>query len=144
MSVEALIANNLRIAREDLAGARLLAKAGNRNAAYLAEQAAEKIIRAVLTSEGIHGGIGHALSQMVALLPDENALKSQLALLAPLAAYATTYRYPTSSRVPKAPAERDLAPHFENLERVLAQASQRFGVDFDAPGTAARSPAPPR
>jgi hypothetical protein len=33
MSVEKLIANNLRIAREDLEGARLLAKHGDRNAA---------------------------------------------------------------------------------------------------------------
>lgn len=35
MSADRVIANNLRIAREDLEGARLLAKAGNRNAAYL-------------------------------------------------------------------------------------------------------------
>lgn len=97
MSVERLIANNLRIAREDLEGARLLAKHGNRNAAYLSEQAAEKIIRAVLTSEGTHGGIGHALGQMVNAIPDANPLKSQLALLTPLAAYAKAYRYPTSS-----------------------------------------------
>ena len=69
MSTERVIATNLRIAPEDLAGARLLAAANNRNAAYLAEQCAEKIIRAVLTSEGIHGGIGHALTQMVESLP---------------------------------------------------------------------------
>ena len=69
MSVERLIANNLRIAREDLEGARLLAKHGNRNAAYLCEQAAEKIIRAVLTSEGTHGGIGHALGRWSTRFP---------------------------------------------------------------------------
>ncbi|WP_346660328.1 nucleotidyltransferase domain-containing protein [Nannocystis pusilla] len=40
---------------EDLAGARLLAAANNRNAIYLCEQAAEKIIKAVLTSERLHG-----------------------------------------------------------------------------------------
>lgn len=51
LSAEFLIANLLRVANEDLAGARLLASAGNRNAVYLCEQAAEKIIRAVLTSE---------------------------------------------------------------------------------------------
>lgn len=100
MSIERVIANNLRIAAEDLAGARLLATAGNRNAAYLAEQCAEKIIRAVLTSEGIHAGIGHALTQMVESVPDANPLKRHLAELTPLAAYATAYRYPTSVRVP--------------------------------------------
>ena len=47
MSVELLIANLLRIASEDLEGARLLAASNNRNAVYLCEQAAEKVIRAV-------------------------------------------------------------------------------------------------
>jgi hypothetical protein len=42
MSAELLIANLLRVAHEDLAGARLLASADNRNAVYLCEQAAEK------------------------------------------------------------------------------------------------------
>ncbi|MEW5739803.1 MAG: HEPN domain-containing protein [Myxococcota bacterium] len=144
MSVERLIANNLRVAREDLAGARLLAAAGNRNAAYLCEQAAEKIIRAVLTSEGIHGGIGHALTQMVDAIPNVNPVKAQLATLTPLAAYATTYRYPTSSRVPPAPAARDLEIHFQHLDEVLAEVSKRFGVDLDSAGSVARSPEPIR
>ena len=144
MSVERLIANNLRIAREDLAGARLLASAGNRNAAYLCEQAAEKVIRAVLTSEGIHGGIGHALSQMIALLPDANPIKAQLALLSPLAAYATTYRYPTSARVPAAPAAHELAEHLQRLDAVLTEVSRRFAVDLDQVGTPAGRPQPIR
>ena len=59
------------------------------------EQAAEKIIRAILTSEGKHGGIKHALDDFVAMLPEENPIKPQLQLLTPLAAYATSYRYPT-------------------------------------------------
>ncbi len=45
---------------------------GNRNAIYLCEQAAEKIIRAVLTSEKIHAGVRHQLDEMVNLLPDAN------------------------------------------------------------------------
>lgn len=43
MSAERLIANLLRVAREDLEAARLLASASNRNAIYLCEQSAEKI-----------------------------------------------------------------------------------------------------
>jgi HEPN domain-containing protein len=50
VSAGRVIANLLRIAHEDLEGARLLNARGNRNAIYLCEQAAEKIIRAVLTS----------------------------------------------------------------------------------------------
>lgn len=39
MSAEVLIASYLRIANEDLAGARQLATTGNRNAMYLCSQA---------------------------------------------------------------------------------------------------------
>lgn len=144
MSADRVIANNLRIAREDLEGARLLAKAGNRNAAYLCEQSAEKIIRAVLTSEGLHAGVGHALGQMVAQLPSENTFKSELAQLAPLAAFATTYRYPTSSRVPTPPGETELHAHLDLVERLLSRASQQFGVDFTAAASPASRPQPPR
>lgn len=56
MSADLVIAAYVRIAKQDLEGARLLSRAGNRNAPYLCEQAAEKLIRSVLTSEGIHGG----------------------------------------------------------------------------------------
>lgn len=49
MSAE-VIAGMLRIASQDLDGARLLNHAGNRNAAYLCEQAAEKVITAVLAA----------------------------------------------------------------------------------------------
>lgn len=45
MIADLVIANLLRIAREDLDGASVLLPRGNRNAAYLCEQAAEKIIR---------------------------------------------------------------------------------------------------
>jgi HEPN domain-containing protein len=72
VSAERVIANLLRIAREDLEGARMLNARGNRNAIYLCEQAAEKIIRAVLTSEKIHAGVRHQLDEMVNLLPDAN------------------------------------------------------------------------
>lgn len=68
MSAEALIASYLRIANEDLAGARQLAATGNRNAMYLCSQAAEKVIRAVLTSEGKNAGIKHQLDELVDMI----------------------------------------------------------------------------
>lgn len=96
MSAELLIANLLRVAAEDLEGARLLASKNNRNAIYLCEQAAEKLIRAVVTSEGVRAGIKHDLSQMVDLVPEANPLRPALRSIEHLAAYATAYRYPTS------------------------------------------------
>jgi len=69
-------------------GARLLAGPGNRNAIYLCEQAAEKVIRAVLTSEATHAGIEHQLQEMVDLVPDANPLKALLRDIEYLTAYA--------------------------------------------------------
>jgi HEPN domain-containing protein len=78
MSADIVIANFLRIAREDLDGAKTLASSNNRNAVYLCEQAAEKVIRAVLTSEGKHAGIKHLLDEMVDMVPDVNPIKARL------------------------------------------------------------------
>ena len=78
MSTEAQIASLLRIASEDSKAARLLAAGGNRNAVYHCSQAAEKVIRAVLTSEHVHAGIKHLLMEMVDQVPDVNPLKPAL------------------------------------------------------------------
>ena len=51
MSAERVIANTLRLAQADLDAAGLLHAGNNRYAVYHCEQAAEKIIKAVLTSE---------------------------------------------------------------------------------------------
>ena len=80
MSAELLIANLLRVAKEDLDGARILSAQGNRNAIYLCEQAAEKIIRAVLSSEGTHAGVKHFLNDMVDQVPDESVRNVEAAL----------------------------------------------------------------
>ena len=145
MSAELLIANMLRVANEDLAGARLLAAAGNRNAIYLLEQAAEKIIRAVMTSEGIHAGIGHDLTEIVDRVPDANPLKPSLRLVEHLAAYATAYRYPTpSARIKAAPPAGQVVSDAAAVEKLLLEAASRFGVDLASVGTPARSATPIR
>ena len=58
----------------------------------LCEQAAEKVIRAVVTSEGQHAGIKHVLAEMVDSIPDENPLKPHLRKIEHLSQYATAYR----------------------------------------------------
>lgn len=78
--------------------------AGSRNAAYLCEQAAEKVTKALLTSEGIHAErpISHRLDLLIDLLPDENPFKATLRPLELLTAYATAFRYPTpGGRIPR-------------------------------------------
>jgi HEPN domain-containing protein len=140
-----VIANTLRIAREDLDGAVALAKLGNRNAAYLCEQAAEKVIRAVLTSENKHAGIRHQLDAMVDLVPDENPLKPALREIEELAAYATTFRYPTpAGRIPGAPSKDELKELLAKVEAVLSESALRFGVELRLQGTPASRPQPIR
>src|SRR5437016_2211701 len=108
MSAERLIASLLRVARDDLEAARLLAKARNRNAIYMCEQSAEKVIRAVLTSEGQSGGREHRLDMMVDQIPDANPLKPMLRAVEHLAAFATTFRYPTpTGRIQDTPGDKE-------------------------------------
>ena len=72
MSAERVIANTLRLAQADLEAAKLLHAGKNRYAIYHCEQAAEKVIKAVLTSEGVHANIKHLLDEMVKQVPDAN------------------------------------------------------------------------
>jgi len=133
MSAEKVIASYLRVAAEDLRGARLLAQDGNRNAIYLCSQAAEKIIRAVLTSEDKHGGIGHNLDIMVDMIPDENPIKSLLREIESLGDYATTFRYPTvAGRVKSTPKGEEFEHMAVHVEKVLNEAVARFGVNLDS------------
>jgi HEPN domain-containing protein len=142
LSSELLVANLLRVAKEDLDGARLLGTANNRNAVSLCEQAAEKIIRAVLTTEGKHAGIKHLLNEMVDLVPDESPLKPYLRSMEHLAAYATAYRYPTAAgRIKQTPPSSDFTIDLQKVEAALLRAAAQFGVDLakrDAPATNAR------
>ena len=135
MSAEKVIASYLRVAAEDLRGARLLAKDENRNAIYLCSQAAEKVIRAVLTSEDKHGGIGHNLDIMVDMIPDENPIKPLLREIESLGNYATTFRYPTvSGRVKSSPKGEEFARMAAHVEKALNEAIARFDVDLASDG----------
>jgi HEPN domain-containing protein len=133
MSAE-VIAAMLRIASQDLDGARLLNQAGNRNAAYLCEQAAEKVIRAVLTSEGIQAGIRHELPDMVDKIPDANPVKPALRAIEHLAAYATAFRYPSPrGRVRSPPIAAELDADIAKISAALSIVVARFRVDLSKP-----------
>lgn len=145
MSAELLIANLLRVAKDDLEGARLLSSQANRNAICLCAQSAEKIIRAVLTSEGKHGGIKHDLRAMVDLIPQENPLKPALRAVEQLSAYATSYRYPTAAgRILAPPSLETFNENCAKVESALREAVVRFKVDFSKPDSPAGSGAPIR
>jgi HEPN domain-containing protein len=131
MSAKRLIDNLLRVAKQDLDDSVVLAARNSRNAAYLCEQAAEKIIRAVLTSENKNAGIGHQLDAMVGLVSESNPLKPALRRIEELAAYATAYRYPTSAgRIPEPPTGKKLEQLIHDVRQALEQAAALFEVDL--------------
>ena len=145
MSAEALIASLLRIAHEDLAGARQLATTGNRNAMYLCSQAAEKVIRAVLTSENKNAGIKHQLDELVDMIPDENPLKPRLRAIQDLTDYATSYRYPSpKGRIKAAPDKAGFDREADAVQAALDEAVASFGVELHRPDLPAKSARPPR
>jgi len=143
MSVSLVIANFLRVAHQDLEGARALAKASNnRNGVYLCEQAAEKVIRAVLTSEGKHAGISHHLDTLVDLIPDENPIKPLLRRVEHLAAFATAYRYPSpTGKIKPEPPAAELATNIGDVQSALDLAVTRFAVDLARANAPAGNPA---
>ncbi len=145
MSAQKVIASYLRVAFEDLQGARLLFQAKNRNAIYLCSQAAEKVIRAVLTSEDKHGGIRHKLDMMVDMVPDDNPIKPLLREIEPLGNYATTFRYPTVvGRIKSAPGAEEFSRLADNVEQALNEACSSFDVDLTAENTPAGNAEPIR
>ncbi len=131
MNTEKVIAGFLRVAAEDLQGARALAKIPNRNAIYLCSQAAEKVIRAVLTSEGIHAGISHQLDRMVESVPDDNPVKQMLREIQGLGIYATSYRYPTTvGRIKQAPNNAEFEDYADKVETAMQEVAKRLDVDM--------------
>lgn len=148
LSAELHIANALRLAREDLEAARLLSAADNRNDAYHAQQAAEKMLLALLTSEGIRAERrdSHRIDILRDLLPEANPFKAHFAPLTFLTVFATTYRYPKDAgRIPARAERAKLDAAFTALEAILAQLVAHFGVELRASDRlpAARSE-PPR
>jgi HEPN domain-containing protein len=145
VSAERVIGALLLIARDDLEAAEVLQAAANRNAAYHLEQAAEKIIKAILTSEGQHAGIGHQLDAMVRALPDEHPMKKSLGDLVELQAFATTFRYgtPVGRVQPPLPAT-DYARLSGQVRAALGAVLSGFDVDLVAKEPRARRPRPLR
>lgn len=136
MSAELHIANTLRLAHEDLEAAQMLAAAKNRNDAYHAQQAAEKILIALLTSEDIKAERrdSHRLDVLRDLLPNDNAFKGRFSSLTFLTAYATTYRYPKDAgRLPARARKDELDAARQSLKTILDDVARHFGVNLTAP-----------
>jgi HEPN domain-containing protein len=123
MSVPRRISAFLDLASQDVEAARTLASTNNRYAAYHCQQAAEKLIKAVLLHRGIESGTEHRLDVLVDALPDEDPWKPRLRPLDAYLPYATTYRYPTpGGRIVAAPDMARVAVDANAMEALIKEA----------------------
>jgi HEPN domain-containing protein len=127
VSVDRRLAAFLQIAGEELGAARSLAGVFPRQAAYLAQQAIEKVARAVLAHEGIPFGTSHNIGQMAAALPPDHPWRPKLAAFDHLSPAATSYRYPSpGGRLAPAPPAAALKSDLDDIERLLGEARVAF------------------
>jgi HEPN domain-containing protein len=108
--MKAAAASFITLAKEDLAVARKLATDHPRHSAFCIEQAAEKLLKAVLTTEGIVFAASHQLGQLAALLPRDHIWRPDLIAFDSYTSYATATRYPRpGGGMPQAPSREVLA-----------------------------------
>lgn len=139
MSKARSLAADLKLAGECARDARTLLTIQSRNAAYLASQAAEHLVRAVATSEDLHieRRDAHQLDTTIRRLPDTNADKPALREVAFLEIYATTYRYPTpSGRTPAVPPVDRITAALDAIDTLLRGLIEHFGIDSQHDETA--------
>jgi HEPN domain-containing protein len=79
------------------AARRLIADPPNRFAAFHLQQAAAKLVKTVQLARGLHITKEHNIELLVEGLPRQDLWRTKLAVLEPLAGYATAFRYPIST-----------------------------------------------
>lgn len=132
------VANMLRLAIGDLDAFLLLASAQNRNDAYHLDQAAEKLLLALLTCEGIHAERkdSHRLDVLRDKLPLANPFRQRFDGLTYLTQFATTYRYPKDGgRLPQRPDPRGLKEDAGKIQSMIQDAADYFAVDLQGSDT---------
>ncbi|HYI70404.1 MAG TPA: HEPN domain-containing protein [Skermanella sp.] len=119
MTAERKVVSFIKIAREDLVVATKLMDQHPRHCAFNIEQAAEKLLKAVLTVEGIHfSSSHHQLGTLAQLLPPDHVWRADLMAFDEFTSYATQFRYPTpGGGMPSEPEDADLE---RGLKEVLA------------------------
>ena len=141
MSVHRTIAADLRLADECLQDPRVLFERRSRNAAYLCSQAAEHLVRAVASSEGVHieRSKAHLIDTTIRRFPDDNLDKVELLRISDLESFATTYGYPSATgRIAPAPAPEGLRDKLDLIEKLLDTLLAHFGVTRASDKPAAR------
>jgi HEPN domain-containing protein len=89
-------------------------------AAYLLQQAAEKLVKAALVAAGIDPPRTHDIADLVLKLREDTPFHDRLAGLSILTPYATGYRYPTPHEPPRIPSRDQLEAWIAEIESLKA------------------------
>lgn len=116
-------ASYLSLAEDDLAVARKLRRDHPRHAAFHIEQAAEKLLKAVLTVERISFPTGHhQLGALARLLPDAHVWRADLMAFDEFTSYATALRYPRpGGGMPVEPDDSDLLRGWQDVSALVGE-----------------------
>jgi HEPN domain-containing protein len=113
----------LALAQSDLAHAADNVRTHPRHAAFSVQQAAEKMIKAVLEKAGVtYPSTSHQLDDLVARVPAANPFKGDFIPLTRLTSAATKYRYPTArGDVPEDPSIAEIKEDIAAVKLVLPE-----------------------
>ena len=101
----------------------------NRLAAYHLQQAAEKLIKAILVHRRIHPGLEHRIDVLVGMLDPSDPWHPLLDPLDRLTPYATTYRYPSpTGRLKPGPTTAHLLAEVAEIEALLERARRELSA----------------
>lgn len=128
MPVDPVVAGYLAAVADDLdAALRLAAPPANRLAAYHLQQAAEKLVKAVLVHRKIHPGIEHRIDVLVRMLDLSDPWQPLLDPLDRFTPYATTYRYPSpTGRLKAGPIASNVLAEAAEIEKLLDRARREL------------------
>lgn len=84
-------------------------------AAYFVQQAAEKLVKAVLVSAEVDPPYTHDLEDLTSRLPQDVPQRERYAALGGFTAYATGFRYPTTRERPPQPSTADVDAWIEQI-----------------------------
>jgi HEPN domain-containing protein len=121
--VKEAAASFIALAKEDLAVARKLLADHPRHSAFAIEQAAEKLLKAVLTTESIVFSTSHhQLGRLAELLPAEHLWRADLMAFDSYTSYATATRYPRpGGGMPQVPSREVLEAGLKEVASLVGE-----------------------
>jgi HEPN domain-containing protein len=121
--VKPAAASFVALAKEDLAVARRLLAVHPRHSAFALEQAAEKLLKSVLTTEGISFSAGHhQLGRLAELLPAEHLWRADLMAFDSYTSFATATRYPRpGGGMPEEPPREVLEAGLKEVSALVSE-----------------------